>query len=49
MRKAIDFAKYFIKEELDNPRNSFDGNMKLQKLLVYSNLINLALYNKPFL
>ncbi|MFW6016847.1 MAG: Panacea domain-containing protein [bacterium] len=47
---AIDvmkIAKWFIKKGLDQPRNTIDGNMKLQKLLYFSQLISLAIYNKP--
>ncbi|WP_101844203.1 Panacea domain-containing protein [Halobacillus sp. Marseille-P3879] len=44
--KAIDVAKWFIKNNLDSPRNTFDGNMKLQKLLYFSQLIHVAKYGK---
>lgn len=37
--KPIDVAKWFMSQELDKPTNSFDGNMKLQKLLFFSQLI----------
>jgi len=40
----MDIAKWFIKNNYDKPRNSFDGNMKLQKLLYFSQLIHLAKY-----
>ena len=39
---AIDAAKWFIKQGYDTPFNTFDGNMKLQKLLYFSQLIHLA-------
>ncbi|MGG0718655.1 type II toxin-antitoxin system antitoxin SocA domain-containing protein [Robertmurraya massiliosenegalensis] len=44
--RAIDIAKWFIKNEFDTPRNTFDGNMKLQKLLFFSQLIHIAKYGK---
>ncbi len=42
MNKAIDFARWFIKNGCDWPRNSRDGNMRLQKILYFSQLIHLA-------
>lgn len=45
--KASDVAKWFIKNDLDNPRDTFDGNMKLQKLLFFSQLIHLAKFDRP--
>lgn len=33
MSNAVDFAKFFLKRGADTNRNSYDGNMKLQKLL----------------
>ncbi|SDI95085.1 Uncharacterized phage-associated protein [Halanaerobium congolense] len=39
-------AKWFIKNNYDNPRNNFDGNMKLQKLLYLAQLVHLYLYDK---
>jgi len=47
MADVFDYAKYFIKRNLDNNRNTFDGNMKLQKLLVFANLISLAERDAP--
>ncbi|PKM80288.1 MAG: hypothetical protein CVU89_14445 [Firmicutes bacterium HGW-Firmicutes-14] len=41
---ALEVAKWFIKNDLDNPRNKYDGNMKIQKLLYFAQLIHLALY-----
>lgn len=51
---AMDAAKWFIQKNLDNPRNTFDGNMKLQKLLYFAQLIHLAnhgevLFEEPIL
>ena len=42
MSNAIDFAKFFIKRGLDTSRNTYDGNMKLQKLLFFSDFISLS-------
>lgn len=46
MMKAIDIAKWFIKEGYDEPRNTLNGNMKLQKLLYFAQLIHLAEYDE---
>lgn len=45
--RAIDLAKYFMKNELDEPRNTYDGNMKLQKLVYFAQLIHLAKFGEP--
>lgn len=37
--EPITIAMWFINQNLDNPSNSRDGNMKLQKLLFFSQLI----------
>ena len=42
MSNATDIAKFFIKRGLDTSRNTYDGNMKLQKLLFFANLISLS-------
>ena len=47
MRDAYDFAKYFIKNGYDSNPNTYDGNMKLQKMLTFANAISLAEYGKP--
>lgn len=47
MKDVYDYARYFIKNGYDTNPNTFDANMKLQKLLVFADLINLAKYNKP--
>lgn len=47
MLKAIDVAKWFIKENCDTPPNSFDGNMKLQKMLYFAQLIHLTREGEP--
>lgn len=51
---AMDFAKYFIKRGFDSQRNTYDGNMKLQKLLFFANFISLLqkrklLFSDPIL
>lgn len=43
---VFDYAKWFLENNLDTPRNTFKGNMKLQKLLFFSQLISLAKNNK---
>jgi uncharacterized phage-associated protein len=47
MRDVLDYAKYFIKNKYDTERNKIDGNMKLQKLLLFTNLIAYAELNRP--
>ena len=47
MRDVFDFAKFFIKNGADSMPNTYDGNMKLQKLLVFADLINIAEYGEP--
>jgi len=52
MKSAFDFAKYFIKNGFN--KCTYDGNMKLQKLLTFAFLIHLAntgkqLYNEDIL
>jgi len=44
---VYEYAKFFIKQDQENRRNTFDGNMKLQKLLVFADLISLAERNVP--
>ena len=43
---VFDYAKWFLDNNLDTPRNTFKGNMKLQKLLFFAQLISLAKNNK---
>jgi uncharacterized phage-associated protein len=43
---AIDAAKWFILNNTDVTSNNLDGNIKLQKLLYYSQAMNLVVYNK---
>lgn len=45
--RAIEVAKFFMNGNLDTPRNTFNGNMKLQKLLFYAQLISLTKYDCP--
>lgn len=42
MRDVYDFAKYFIKNGADSTPNTYDGNMKLQKLLVLADMAYMA-------
>lgn len=44
---ATDLAYYFLQNKMDTPRKTRDGNMKLQKLLYFSQLIHLAKYGEP--
>ncbi len=46
MKDAYDFAKFFMKSGADSKPNTYDGNMKLQKLLVFANLANIAEYGE---
>ncbi len=47
MRDVYDFAKFFIKNGVDSMPNTYDGNMKLQKMLVLADMAHLAQYNEP--
>ena len=47
MRDVYDFAKFFIKNGADSRPNTYDGNMKLQKLLVLADLVSIAEYGEP--
>lgn len=47
MKDVYDFAKFFIKNGADSMPNTYDGNMKLQKLLVFADLANIAEYGEP--
>lgn len=42
MRDVYDAAKYFIKNDADSFSNTYEGNMKLQSLLVFANMVNVA-------
>ena len=42
MNTAETYALYFMKRKLDKEPNTFAGNMKLQKLLVFADLISMA-------
>lgn len=42
MRNVEEYAKFFLKLGMDDNPNTFDGNMKLQKLLFFANLINFS-------
>lgn len=43
---VFDYTKWFLENNLDTPRNTFKGNMKLQKLLFFAQLISLAKNNE---
>lgn len=47
MKDVYDYAKFFIKNGADSIPNTYDGNMKLQKLLVLADLANIAEYGEP--
>ena len=47
MNDALTYAKYFIKNGYNTKRNTLDGNMKLQKMLLFANLISIAELEKP--
>lgn len=47
MNNVYDYAKYFLKKGADSQPNTYDGNMKLQKMLVLANMIHIAKYGKP--
>ncbi|MFD1136777.1 Panacea domain-containing protein [Paenibacillus urinalis] len=44
---AVNVAQWFIQHNYDHPRNKFDGNMKLQKMLYFSQLVHMAKYDEP--
>ena len=47
MRDVYEYAKYFIKNGTDTNPNTYDGNMKLQKLLMLADLANIAEHGVP--
>lgn len=47
MRDAYDFARYYLKKGADSVPNTYDGNMKLQKLLVLADMAHLSEHQKP--
>gem|GEM_PF-659881 len=47
MSSATSMAHWFIREGYDSPRNTRSGNMKLQKLLYFSQLVHLAKHQEP--
>ena len=47
MKDAMDYAKFFLKQEDPSIANTYDGNMKLQKLLALADIISYARFNKP--
>lgn len=46
MRDVYDFAKFFIKNGTDSTPDTYDGNMKLQKLLVLADLANISKFGE---
>ena len=44
---VYDYAKYFLKNNADSIPNTYDGNMKLQKLLVLADFINYTMHGEP--
>ncbi|MDV0444755.1 hypothetical protein MmiAt1_02920 [Methanimicrococcus sp. At1] len=53
LRGAKEIAQWFASRGLDNPKNSLEGNVKLQKLLFFAWLIHYYnykeyLFNEPF-
>lgn len=46
MRDVYDFARFFIKNGADSMPNTYDGNMKLQKLLVFANFVNFVQFDE---
>lgn len=47
MSSAIDYAKLLMKRGLDTNHNTYDGNMKLQKLLFFADYISLVERGTP--
>lgn len=47
MKDAMDYAKFFLKQEDSSIANTIDGNMKLQKLLSLADLISFAKRGQP--
>lgn len=47
MRDVYDFAKFFMKSGADSMPNTYDGNMKLQKLLVLSDMAHRSRCKQP--
>ena len=47
MPSCLDIAQYFIAKAYEDGRESLMSNMKVQKLLYYSQCLNLALQDEP--
>lgn len=47
MSTALKCAKFFMRHGMDERRDTFDGNMKLQKMLLFADLISMAQYDHP--
>lgn len=46
MRDVYEYAKFFIKNGADSLPNTYDGNMKLQKLLVLADFVSVVEHNE---
>lgn len=46
MRDVYDYVTYFIKNGAESLPNTYDGNVKLQSLLVFANMISIAEYGE---
>ncbi len=47
MKDALEYAKYFIRQNPRSYSNSLEGNKKLNKLLIFADMINLAQFEEP--
>ena len=47
LKSAMDYAKFFLKQEDGKIANTMDGNMRLQKLLSFADMISIAKYGHP--
>lgn len=47
MNDVYAYAKYLLKKGADSTPNTFDGNMKLQKLLVFADFVNIVQNDEP--
>ena len=44
MKSALNYAKFFIKKGIDTNPNTYDGNMKLQKMLFFANYLSVVMH-----
>lgn len=47
MKDALEYAKYFIRQNPEHYSNTLEGNKKLNKLLIFADMINLAQFDEP--